>query len=380
MHALRTISRRVLLGAGIVFLLISLIAGYAQAVIISSPGFADHGAATLDHPEVRSALSTLIVSRLLANAPPRLQNAEPFLQQATGTVLASDRFQNLFRRTLQRTHQAILSENNNQIVLDLSGSAATVLGVLSRLDPQLASRLQPAQARLKRVSQSNALLPIIRSLHKVRIIELLAPIAALLCFLLAIALAIDRRLELRNVGIAIAAPAALLWLLLVLVEFAGSWFISGLFGQAFPGLVDALLSDLRRWSLVLAIAGIALVAIADASGRPMDLPALATRFRSWISTEKSGRFALLGLAGAALGLLLVFEPLSVFRLALLVVGAAAVYWGLYALLQLMTPLATRVSAHSGTIRQGAIGAGRWSAVGLVAIAVALLWIRNIWTV
>jgi hypothetical protein len=380
MGRLRTISRRILLGLGIIFMVIGLVAGYAQAVVISSDGFADTGVGVLDHQEVRSALSTLIVNKLIANAPPRLQIAEPFLQQATETVLGSNQFQNLFRATLLRTHQAILSEHSNRIVLNLSQEAATVLAVLSRIDPQLASKLQPAQQRLSNIGQSNALLPIIRALHKVRVIELLAPIASILCFLLAIALAIDRRRELRNVGIAIAIPAALIWLLLVLLEFWGPLFVSGLFGQAFPGLVDALLGNLRRWSLILAIAGIALVAIANASGRPITLTQLWARLRGWVSGEGRGRYAILGIAGALIGVLLVFEPLSVFRFALLAAGAAAVYWGMYELLQLMTPVAARVSARSGTIREGAVGAQRWSAVAVIAVALALLWVRNIWTV
>jgi hypothetical protein len=380
MKAVRTISRRVLLGLGIVFLLISLLAGYAQAVVVSDSGFANTAAATLDHQDVRTSLSKLIVTKLIANAPPRLQSAEPFLDQAVGTVIGSEAFQNLFRRALQRTHTAILSEHNNQIVLNLSANAAVVLAVLSRLDPQLATKLQPAIARLKNISQSNALLPIIRWLHTAHVITLLAPLASLLCFLLAIALATNRRRELRNVGIAIAVPAALVWLLLVLVEFVGPWFVSGLFGDAFPGLVDAFLGNLRRWALVLAIAGIILGAIASVSARPLDLPALGARLRGWVTTESHGRFAVLGIGGAVVGLLLVFEPLAVFRLALLVAGAVAVYLGVYELIRLMTPLAARFSTSSGTLREGAVGAARWSAVGLVTVVVALFWLRNIWTV
>jgi hypothetical protein len=380
MHRLRTISRRILLGLGVVFLIISLLAGYAQATIISSSGFSDKVTSTLDHPEVRSALSTLMVNKLLANAPPRLQAAEPFLQQAINTALASDRFQSVFRQALLKTHSAILSEKTSQIVIDFSKNAAVVLSVLSRIDPELAAKLQPAQQKLSKIGQSNGLIPVIRALDKVRVIEILAPIASVICFLLAIVLAIDRRRELRNVGIAIAIPAAVIWLLLVLLEFAGSWFVSGLFGQAFPGLVDSLLGDLRRWSLILTLAGLALVAIADASGRRIDLPALGARLRTWATSDSPGRFAVLGITGAALGLLLVFEPTALVRLLVITVGAAAVYWGVYELLQLMVPLQTRVSGRAVAIQDGAVGAGRWSAVAVVAVAVTLLWVRNIWTV
>jgi hypothetical protein len=376
----RTISRRVLLGAGIVFLLISLFAGYAQVAVISNSSFADHAAATLDHQDVRSALSQLIVTKLFASAPPRFQSAEPFVEQATGAVLGSTFFKNLFRRSLQRTHTVILSESNNRIVLNLSGQAAVILGVLSRLDPQLASKLQPAVNRLKDVSQSDALLPLIRAVNGARIIEILAPIAGVLCFLLAIALAVNRRHELQNVGIAIAASAAVVWLLLVLVQFTGPWFLSGLFAQAFPGLADVYLSDLRRWCLVLTTAGLALVAIAHASGRPLDLRALGHRLRAWVTGESPGKFAVLGIAAAAIGLILVFEPLAIFRLLLLVAGALAVYFGVYEALRLIGPSSARVSAQTGTIAEGAVGAGRWGAVAVVAVAVTILWVRNIWTV
>jgi hypothetical protein len=377
---LRTITRRVLLGLGIVFLLIGLLAGYAQVVVISSTGFANTAVSTLDHQDVRSSLSTLIVNKLMANAPPRLQRAQPFLEQAVGTVIGSEEFKNLLRATAQRTHKLILSEHSNQVVINLSQQAAVVLGVLSRVNPQLAAKLKPAQQRLSNVGQNNPLVPVIRALDKVRIIEILAPIASVLCFLLAILLAIDRRHELHNVGIAIAVPAAIVWLLLVLLEVVGPSFVGGLLGQAFPGLVESLLGNLRRWSLVLATSGVILVAIAHSSGRPLELRALGERVRGWFTNESTGKFAILGIGGVAIGLLLIFEPLAVFRLALLVVGALAVYWAVFYLLQLMVPLQARVSTNAGTISEGAVGAGRWSAVAVVAVAVTLLWVKNIWTI
>lgn len=377
---IRTISRRILMGAGVVLLLISLFAGYAQAVVISNSGFADHAVAALDHDDVTSALSQLIVTKLFTNAPPQFQSAEPVVERATGVVLSSNFFKNLFRRTAQRTHQIMLSEHNNQIVLNLSGQAAKILSAISILDPKLASRLQPAVSRLKNVSQSNGLLPVIRALNRVRVIEILAPIAGILCFLAAIALAVNRRHELQNVGIAIAATAATMWLLLVLAQFVGPWFVSGLLAQAFPGLMDALLGDLRRWCLVLTVAGLALVAIAHTSGRPLDLPALGQRLRGWVSSESTSRYAVLGIVAAVIGFLLVFDPLAIFRLLLLVAGALAVYFGVFEALRLIAPASAGVGTQTDAPSEGAIGAGRWGAVAVVVVAITILWVRNVWTV
>src|SRR5437588_467005 len=95
------------------------------------------------------------------------------------------------------------------IVLILSKQASLILGVLALRDPNLANnkRLQSAQRRLAHISQSNALLPLIDALHRVRVLEILAPIGAALCFALSILLAVNRRRGLRNVGLSIAIPA-----------------------------------------------------------------------------------------------------------------------------------------------------------------------------
>lgn len=382
-NTVRTIVRRFLMGGGALLLLVSLLAGYAQVTIISDSGFANRATATLDYQGVRSALSQLIVSRLLTQSSARAQTAQPLVEQATGTVLGSTAFRNLFHGVLLHTHRAVLSERNNEIALNLSRAGAVVTAVLARADPKLASTLGPASARLRQVSQSNALLPVIRALNKVRVIEILAPVASVLCFLLAIALAGDRRRELRNVGIAIAVPCAAVWVLLVLGEWISPWFAGGLLSDALPGIVEALLGDLRRWCLILAVAGISLVAIANASGRPLDLPALGDRVRSWFTAPDGGsaRFAVLGTSVAVLGVLIVLEPLAAFRFLLLVVGGMAVYWGVYEVLRLVAaPSTARASPQPTMPRDGAVGASRWSAVAVVAFVVALLWVRNIWNV
>src|SRR4051812_8170928 len=168
----RTISRRVVLAVGMLLVLVSLLAGYAQAVVISSSGFADHATAALDDPGVQTTLSGVIVSRMLQGAPPRLALAEPLLQNAVGTVISSTAFTKVFRAGLTRTHQALLSERSSTVVLNLSRQASLVLGVLAARDPDLArnARIQSASARLRKISQGNALLPLIHALNRVRAI------------------------------------------------------------------------------------------------------------------------------------------------------------------------------------------------------------------
>src|SRR5437660_1037563 len=114
-HRLRTGTRRVAMGAAIAFLLVGLLAGYAQAVVISSTGFANHASAALANQDVQNALSEAITTRLVQRAP-KLQVVEPVLQQVVGAVVGSTRFQQLFNASIQRTHRALLSEHNNQVV------------------------------------------------------------------------------------------------------------------------------------------------------------------------------------------------------------------------------------------------------------------------
>lgn len=377
----RTIGRRVMLGLGTLFLLLALLAGYAQAVVISDSGFADHVTSALDHPEVRSALSVVIVDRLLQRAPPKLRVAEPILQEAVATVIGSELFRSLFRAGLTRTHHALLSERNNKIVLNFSREAAVVLAVLQVRAPKLASnqRLQTASKRLQRVSQSNALLPLIQALHRIRILGILAPLLALVCFALAIALGVDRRRTLRNVGILIAILAFVVWVFLAAGQWLGPYFVSGQLSQALPGIWDALLGDLRRWSLLLILAGLAIVAVAGASSQPPDLEALWLRSRYWLTSPDSrrSRVLILGVAAVVLGALLVFEPTALFRLVLVVAGAVVVYWGVYAALSLLVPDTNRPSGSSDAVSERTVGAGRWGAVAVIVVALAVLWVRNV---
>lgn len=375
-----TMSRRVVFSAGVLLLLLGLLAGYAQVVVVSNSGFADHVAASLDYQNVRTALSEAIVTRLLQHAPPRAQAAEPVLQDAVGTVIGSTQFENIFRASLKRTHQVLLSQRNNEVALNLSRQAPLIVSVLQTRAPALASALQTPAARLKTFSQSNALIPAIQLLHRIRVVGLGAPILSVLCFSFYLVLAADRRRALRHVGLAVAIPAAVVWLLLALGEWLGPSLVSNPLSLALPGIWEALLSDLRRWCLILVIAGLALVAIADASSRTPDLQSISRRSRDWLSGTDAGgwRLPVLGVGVVVLGFLAVFDPLALFRLLLVAAGATAIYWGVSAALSLLAPATVHVSMASGRGATTAVGAGRWTAVAVVAVAICVLWVRSVW--
>ena len=373
---MRRVATPIFTTLGVVLLAISLLAGYATAVIVSDSGFANHTVSALQSPGVQSALSGVITSKVMAQLPPQYQIAQPVVERATSAVLASTEFQNAFRHVVFHAHHAALSEHNNRVVINLARQGAVVATYLSTLDPSLGAKLNPAIKSLAKIGGTNGLLPVIRALKAVRNVAIVAPIVALVFLVLALTVSMNRRRTMRAIGISVAAVGGVFWLLLSLGGWLIPMFLNDPIHEAMPGLWAAFTADLKRDSLILTVMGLILVAISSASlPLPSSAPTVAG-LRLWFERSWANTWSRVAIAVFAvlLGILLILNPLALFRGVVFALGAAIIYVATSAVLELGRHDEVQVAGTgaAGAHRVEALDAARWSiAVGVGVVFLIL---------
>ena len=186
---MRRVAAPIFIVLGAVLLFVSLLTVYANALVVSDAGFADHAVTAIQDPGVQSALSGVITNKIVAQLPLAYRLAQPLIEKAVTAVLASDQFHKVFREVLFRAHHAALSERNNKAVLNLAKEGTVITFYLTTLDPSLG----PASARHQELVghwRDHRTFAGIRALIRIKQIAIIAPILALLSFILALAVSI----------------------------------------------------------------------------------------------------------------------------------------------------------------------------------------------
>jgi hypothetical protein len=222
-------------------------------------------------------------------AGPITSAVENLVSEAIGTIVASDQFAQLWTTSNEVSYEfvraAVTGENvpgivseDGEIKVDLSG----VLDALGDVLPEgVADQLDLEEADAEIVLlQSDDLASVQSGLDLLDTLSWFVPLVALAFVAAAIALAVDRRLGVRRVGIAVALSSALTLLLLAIAR-------GRFLGEVRPeneefaaAVFDTLLRFLRQSLQVALVVGIIMLLAAWLTGPSGS----ALRVRSWWNT------------------------------------------------------------------------------------------------
>ncbi len=241
---------------GALVLPFAVAAFYTREQVVDPTAFADRTLSALDEPAVRAALEreTLfaIEDRFGSRA---LVRVEDVLRPRIAAVVASDEFRRLFEEAVLETRLFFLVREGSVATLDLDAAVPLLREELRAAEPRLARRL-PAQLdlELELVRRDETAADPLLSNAEVRRLGLLLPLLTMAAFAGSIAVARRRPRALIVVGMASTVAAAGLGVGLALSrELAVDRVEAG-------ALFDVYFNDLYTWALLLAVAGLVVMA------------------------------------------------------------------------------------------------------------------------
>jgi hypothetical protein len=325
---------------GSVLALAGGIAFYLRAEVFDSDAFADNAAESLKDDKVEEALADPIVDQAIDNGPDVLINARPLLLSATEGVLGSSPFRSVFRKGARKVHKAVFSKDREEIALTVANADVLIADAVSAKSPKLGSKIpRDVGDRLVAVTESNAVLTVVRVSEDVKFFGLLLPLLAILSLGGSVALAGDRRhaLLVASSGVAVAAVIGF-FLFLIARAVVLSQFDDETVHLAVAAVWEAFFGGLRAWILGLGFFAILLAASA-AMARERDPVVPARRALAFATRAPATPWARGGRAVAvgAVSLLFVFQPTLALQIVAVLIGAYGLFFASCELLGLIAP-------------------------------------------
>jgi hypothetical protein len=357
---------------GCVLALAGGVAFYAREQIFDSDAFADNAAETLKDDQVQQALADPIVDQAIDRGPDPLINARPLLLSATQGVLESTPFRSVFRKGARKVYRAVFSKDRDEIALTVADADVLVADAVSARSPKLGAKIpRNVGDRLVELTQSNALLTVVRVSEDVRFFGLLLPLLALLALVGSVVVAVDRRqaLLIASSGVAVAAVIGFFGFLIARTIVL-SQFDDETVHLAVAAVWEAFFGGLRAWILALGFIAILLAAAAAmAREREPLVPArralaLATRTPAtpW---ARAGRAVAVG----AVSLVFVLQPTLALQIVAVLIGAYGLFFAACELLAMIAPPPARERARRAPPLRVLVGGAALLAVLVVVVVV-----------
>jgi hypothetical protein len=366
---------------GAVLLFAGTIAFYARDQVIDREAFADRALEALDDDQVRHLVSVEIVVNAIERGSPDLVAARPLLQSVVDTVIDTGPFRRVFRAAALETNRIFFVRGKENALFDLGDAAGVVQFALRSVSPKLAKQLpQDLKPKLLTLRRRKFAGGTLTAADAIRPLGIVLPILALLTFVAAVVVSPDRRIGVLRIGVAAGAVGAVLAGALLILR---ARILAGVIGEdevtdeevrdAVAGVLDAYVSDLVVWALLLALLGL-VVAAAAAALDPEDVEDPVRRMRERVFRRPGSTWgrALRGVAALAAGILVVLNSMLAVQLLAIGAGALLLFFGATELLVLIQkPGQTRVEGER-VRRRALAAAGAAGAVVLGAVVALVL--------
>jgi hypothetical protein len=358
------------------------VALYVRSEIVDSSAFAGRAVNALHQPTMQRVLTREIVVQLIEKSSPDVVAARPVIESVGQTVIASQPFAQVFRLAVEHGHRLLFERHGGNVAFDLADAGTVIASALRSVAPQIAKRIpQRVDAVLLTLRRRSFATETLRFAERVRVLAIVLPALALVLFVLAIAVARDRRRAITRSGIAVGVIGAAF---AIALEVARSYVDSHVYGTReltnadVRGAIDELwgvyLGDLMTWTLALTALAWLLAAASASLLAPFSSAAGLERLRNLARRPVSTRVRGARGAGAlALGMLAVLEPTLVLRAAAILGGCLLVYVGAGEVLSAIAPAQARVrrTAPRGRIRRRAVVVGVLCAAAVTGTGIAL---------
>jgi hypothetical protein len=335
----RSLAARVLVVLACVVLLLALIAGYARLAVVDSDQFANRATAALRDDSVKTLIAERITDDVVLRNEADLLAARPIIQSVAEEIVGGRAFTALFRVAVRDVHRAVFNRDKNTVTLTVGDVGTVLAAALEKLRPSLANQLEKS-GRVTVVKRDVGSLSasLARFADAVRVLAPLLIVLSVLLAAAAIAVSVDRRRTVVDLGIGIVAAALLLILAYEVLRSIALNHVQGAEQRAAAAAVwDAFLADFRTGAWIVAGSGAVIAAAAASLIRPVDLREPLGEAFDWVTTEpqRPAMRVLRGVSLVAAGVLVIVERDAVLRLLVTVAGVVLVYAGVAALLRLI---------------------------------------------
>lgn len=322
--------------AGTIALLVGLPFAYLDRNVFEARGFAGNVAASLQDDAVREQV-TNDISDALVSADPQAVSFLPVIRTVVDSLLASERSAAIVRAAAVETHNAVFSQSEGSVVIDLANLGIVALEFLGTQNPGLAAQLsRPREIALK-VADRSLTSDAIERADRVRTLAAILPPLAVLLFGTALLIVPNRRRAALDVGTAIFVTGVLLFAAYLIVGGVLLLGSEGLERDVISGIWDAFTRDFMLWCALLASAGGIVAAAAASVIGELDPARLPQLLWGRITREPDATWKLVlgAVALILVGAAIIADPLGAVRLGAGVFGAWLVFAGTVTLLRLL---------------------------------------------
>lgn len=352
-----------------VCMLLSILTAYGRDTLLDSDAVANRAAEAAVTPEVRLVVTDAIVDELVVLDPELLQ-VRPILESIADGLLQTPIYEEILRSGVYDLHQAVFTNEIEQLELELVGVILLMKVSLAKIDPDLAALIPDDLTNsLIDVRLESTVIEGVQISQRVSWLAFIFPVMAFAGLAVFITLSLDRRRALIQSGIA----AILIAIAVLLIEWAGRIWVLRLAadppGRAAGAAVwDVFAWDLIRLALIVAGAGTVLVVIAATGLERVSLGERCQRILSTLERPESirARWVWTGRI-SVLGLFLILAPDLAVRLTVTIVGVAFLVEGAAEILHLVAPDRTEaLGTTDKPDREGSTGVWRWVAGGMAS--------------
>ena len=241
-----------------------------------------------------------IVVNLIDRGSIDLLAARPLVTTVVDTALDLEPFRDVFREAASQANRILFVRERDNVAFDISDASQIVKFALQQFAPELADDV-PKDLDLALVSlkERDFARDTLIVADRVRLLGFVLPVAAILLFAIAIAIAPDRRTGVLRSAVAFATAGGLLAVVMIVLR---ARIVAGIYGAdettdeeirgAVGGVLDAFFGELFLWSLLLLGARRGRGGRggdARPRGRPGPARALAATGRSGVRSRAPGR-------------------------------------------------------------------------------------------
>ena len=332
-HAvLRPVVSLALVIVATVLLAPALLANWTRTQIYDTDTFADSAVVTLQNQAVRDALVQEIVNEIVTVGSPDAVSIRPLIEFVTATVVESRAFQDIFRDSVKQLHRETFDNGHTgsePVALTLVDALIVITAYIEQAYPDLAAQLPPDLGNaFIQIRTRDWAVKAVSYGHDITELAIALPVAIAGLYGAAWLLSRNRRQTLVLIAVGWVAVAVLLIVGRDLAREA-------MFGQGFgnqavsQAIWDVYTHSLVGWAALCGGFGLVLAVAATGAhrakpGRQIEIATHAISFTpdaAWAKVLRATGFVVAGL-------LFVLRRSEVLEIAVLLVAAYLVYYGL----------------------------------------------------
>lgn len=138
MRPLRRLLAGLLSLAGVGALLSAHAGWWAQRAVLDSDAFASTTGDAVSEPAVRDFFADEITGRVVAELPAEASSFRSRIRAEIASLVATEAFVTVVEDTVRDVHRALVDDEVDVLVLDLSGAVPLVRSAVERVDPRVA--------------------------------------------------------------------------------------------------------------------------------------------------------------------------------------------------------------------------------------------------